>query len=118
MKISVGIDIVDISDFKKRITRTKSLKERIFTEHEIAYCKNKGMEHLAGRFTAKEAFAKACETGIAWHDVEIRNLSSGKPILLVNEKIMNRFKIKNIEVSISHTRNNAIAFVIVQHRIK
>jgi len=115
MKLSVGIDIVDIVDFRKRIARTKFLKGRIFTKHEREYCENKGLEHLAVRFAAKEAFAKACGvTGLAWHDVEVNNLVSGKPVLSVNEKVMKRLKIRNIDISMSHTRKSAIAFVVVQ----
>ena len=115
MGISIGIDIVDVKDFAKKIRMTKSLQERLFTDFEIEYCKKKGIEHLASRFAAKEAFAKACSIkNISWHDVEVRNLPSGKPILKINEKTRKKVKIKNIDLSISNIKEFAVAAVILQ----
>ena len=111
MKFSVGIDIVDVKDFAKRIERTKSLKNRLFTESELKNGSKKGMEHLASRLAAKEAFKKASGIkNLSWHDVETKNLSSGKPIIVLNKKLKSKF---NADISISHTKDTAIAVVIL-----
>ena len=114
MTNSIGIDIVDVKDFKKRIRRTPSLKKRLFTEYEVSYCSKKGIEHLAGRFAVKEAFAKACNlNNLSWNDVEVRNLPSGKPHLVINQRVKNKLKIKEVEISISHTKHIAVGVVML-----
>lgn len=114
MKCSVGIDIVDVKDFCKRIKRTKNLANRLFTKYELDYCKKKGIEHLASRFAAKEAFAKACNLqNMPWHDVEVRNSPSGKPFL--NFKSLEKFKIKSIDISISNIKQLAVAIAIINY---
>lgn len=114
MQHSVGIDIVDVSDFNKRIKRTKNLIRRIFTEHETSYCKKRGIEHLASRFAAKEAFAKAANLQrIPWHDVEVRNLPSGKPFLNIKKELKDKLKISSIDISISNLKELAVAAVII-----
>jgi len=114
MKSSIGIDIVDVAEFRKRIQRTKTLKTRLFTDYEIKYCKKKPIEHLATRFAAKEAFSKACDIKyLSWQDVEIRNYPSGKPFLKISKKIRNKIKIKSADVSLSNTKKYVVAFVII-----
>src|SRR3989338_11265148 len=108
MRPSIGIDIVDVEDFRKRISKTKPLGKRIFTDYELDYCKNKGIEHLAARFAAKEAFKKA--SGIeklSWNDAELKNLPDGKPIMAISSKIKKKLKQKHIEISLTHTKTTA-----------
>ena len=117
--MQIGIDIVDVADFKRSINRTKSLKYKLFTSHEIDYCRKKGLEHLASRFAAKEAFFKACNAGgISWKDVEIRNIESGKPEIVLGKKAKSRFNFSLIEVSLSQTGKNAVAVVLVDYSKK
>ena len=114
MKSSIGIDIVDVKNFEKRIKRTKNLANRLFTEHEINYCKKRGIEHLASRFAAKEAFAKAANLdNIDWKDVEVRNSESGRPYFNLSKKIKNKLRLKSIDLSISNIKNIAVAVVIL-----
>ena len=111
MQITTGIDIVEVADFKTRISRSKSLKERLFTKLEIESCKSRGIEHLASRFAAKEAYAKASGAKLLkWHDVEIRNLQFGKPVISVKNIPV---KIKSIDLSISQTRKITVAIVVI-----
>ena len=78
--------------------------------------KKKSIEHLASRFAAKEALKKAINlSNISWHDAEVRNLSSGKPYLKINQKIIKQLNIKSIDLSISNIRRLAIAVVIVEY---
>lgn len=112
MHISTGIDIVNIDDFKRRISRTKSLKERLFTADEISEGKSKSILHLAGKFAAKEAFRKAVGLiNLSWHDISVLNLPSGKPKIKLGSDI--KLKIKSLDVSISHTKKIAAAVVCV-----
>ena len=116
MPHKIGIDLVDVDDFSKSIKRTKSLKQRLFTKFEIEYCRNRGIEHLASRFAAKEAFFKAFNVrDMSWNDVEIQNLKSGKPIIRLSKKIKTKLSFLSIQVSLSQTKNNAIAIVIADY---
>ena len=121
-----GVDIVSIARIKELAKRSGAkLLKRCFTEREIAYCEeikpeSRKFEQYAVRFAAKEAVSKALGTGIVefnFRDVEIINLESGKPVvnLLNNAKnIAQNLEITNIQVSLSHENDKAIAFVIAE----
>ena len=112
MKTSVGIDIVDVKDFERRMKRTPSLAARIFTDYEMEYCSRKGIEHLASRFAAKEAFAKASGMkNLAWKDVEIRNSPTGKPLLNLKRKK----NFRSADLSISNIRKLSVAVVVLTY---
>ena len=98
----------------------------IFTKNEISYCrkaasKNVQSQRYAARFAVKEAFFKALGTGLRdglrWKDVETCHDGQGKPYLELKNKaqdIIRREKISNILLSISHSKNNAVAVVILE----
>ena len=89
---------------------------RIFTEYEIEYCRTRGIEHLASRFAAKEAFAKASNLKVmSWKDVEVKNSESGRPYFNISKKVMKKLKAKSIDLSISNLKNMAVAVVIINH---
>jgi holo-[acyl-carrier protein] synthase len=125
MLIYQGIDIVEISKFKKVFFKNYALISDIFTEKEKEYCLSKKdpYPHLAGRFAAKEAGLKALGIGISgtgidntFKEIEIIPGSSGKPVLNVKgwiEKISRRKRISQFTVSISHSENYAVATVIL-----
>ena len=114
MQYSVGVDIVDVDDFKRRISRTRSLAEKLFTADEIEYCRKRGVEHLASRFAAKEALVKALNfKTIDWQDVEVRNFESGKPYFEFKKDLRKKLGIKSIDLSISNTKRSAVAVVMV-----
>ena len=71
---AIGIDLLEIERLERALDRTPRLAERLFTEAERAYAASRGRpgQHLAARFCAKEAVAKAL--GIeSWnfHEVEV-----------------------------------------------
>jgi len=118
-----GIDIIDIPRIKKMTTEDTRFIEKLFTETEIAYCESKYRKeiHYAARFAAKEAFFKAMGTGwrdgMKWTDISIENDDLGKPEINLQGKTLENFKEKNFEnihLSISHTREYAVAFVIIE----
>jgi|TARA_B100001971_G_C18265688_1_gene592061 holo-[acyl-carrier-protein] synthase len=101
MKIKTGCDIVEI---KRLSNLKKEALDKIFHKTELS---NKP-ENLAGIFAAKEACKKVFNN-LDWLDIEIKKKRTGKPILILNEKINN---IISYDLSISHDKNYAIAVVV------
>ena len=119
MIIKTGIDIIEISRIKESIEDTNGkFCERVYTKKEIEYCESKKMQkyqHYAARFAAKEAVFKAISPylkskyDIEWKDIEILNDENGRPYV----QILNRnIEITNIDISISHNKEHAIASVV------
>lgn len=122
MKILTGTDIIEINRIKESIeTLGENFKNKIYTEKEIAYCeskKNAKYQHYAARFAAKEAIFKAVSElladkyEISWKDAEVLNDINGKPrVTIFNQKL--KEKIENIDISISHCKEYAIANVVI-----
>lgn len=114
MVIGTGIDIIEVGRVKKVAEKHPRFLEKIFTTGEIDYClkKKNTYQHMAARFAAKEAFFKAIGKRINWTDVELTNLSSGKPEIKIKNK--ERFRIEHAHVSISHLKDYAVAAVILE----
>lgn len=94
---------------------------RVFTPAEQQYCRGRkrAIEHLAGRFAAKEAVLKVLGTGwrdgIAWTDVEVVNEPSGQPKVRLSgrcREIADQLRLAKIHISISHIETHAIASAI------
>ena len=122
MIIGMGIDIVDINRIQRALLNP-DFRDRVFTEVEQKYCllKNaQGRASFSGRFAAKEAFLKAIGTGLRKGrlvDIEVVNDDLGKPTLnLYNhyKDLMQELGVKKIHLSISHTKDMAIAEVILE----
>lgn len=118
-RLITGVDIVNVNRIKKILNSKKEkFYEKIFTEREIEYITRKGHKAttVAGNFAAKEAISKALGTGIgsiAWKDIEILREVTGKPYInFRNKEIIDKFKIKEIQISISHETDYAIAFAV------
>ena len=120
--IAHGIDLVVCARLKAAIGRHgERLLKRVFTPAELEYCRDRKreLEHLAGRFAAKEAVLKVLGTGwrrgINWTDVEIRNDPSGRPRVYLSgrcRQIADERGLGEIVVSISHIATHAIASAI------
>ena len=121
MRIRTGTDIIEISRIKESIESTnKKFCERVYTEIDREYCESKKMQkyqHYAARFSAKEAVFKAVSDElenkfqINWKDIEILNDEKGRPYVnILNNKIQN---IEDIDISLSHCKEYAIANVVV-----
>ena len=130
MKITTGIDIIEVDRIEKAIEELgEKFLNRIYTKNEIVYCNNtKKMkyQHYAARFAAKEAVFKAISEYIGgrtddlWKDIEVINRKSGKPAINVERLCENlrknadkEIKIQDIDISISHIEKYAIANVVV-----
>ncbi len=113
-----GIDIIEISRVSKaHISWGERFLKRIYTEGEIQYCSNRAPE-LAARFAAKEAVMKALSTGhigISPQDIEVLPDANGTPVLNLKGSAQARAHqagIRNLVVSLSHSKDYAIASVI------
>jgi len=109
MVSGIGVDIEEIKRFKKTC-KDRHFLELIFTEKEIEYCERKKEPYIsfAGKFSAKEAVIKAYDKKIPIKNIEVINLESGKLSIKINGKIDNKIK-----CSISHTKDYAVGFVVI-----
>ena len=123
MIFGIGTDIIEVNRISLKLNGVDGLKEQLFSENEIKYCESKRHpeQHFAGRFAAKEAFFKATGTGwgsgYAFSQLEILNDKFGNPNFIVTGKakeFLSQEKISKIHVSISHLKNIANAFVILE----
>jgi holo-[acyl-carrier protein] synthase len=119
----IGVDMVEIGRVRKLLEQDNGFVERMFTVREIAYCESKYFkaQHYAARFTAKEAFFKALGTGfrdgMSWQDVEVENDELGKPQIRLTAAALKKFKSKKLRrvlLSLSHTREMAVALVVIE----
>lgn len=132
MSIYCGTDIIEVERIEKAIKEHSNETENIFlnkiyTRKEIEYCETKGRvkyQHFAARFAAKEAIFKAISSllkdkyEISWKNAEIINNENGKPeIIFKNISKELEEKIINIDVSLSHIKEYAVAMVVVESKI-
>ncbi|MBN1368315.1 MAG: holo-ACP synthase [Dehalococcoidales bacterium] len=118
----IGTDIIEISRIDKAIDRWGNrFLRRVYTARELKLYR-KQPASLAARFAAKEAVMKALDTpnrGIGFRHIEIIADSNGRPVVQLYgpAKILIEKKgINNLEVSLSHSRENAIAVAIVDYK--
>ena len=129
MKTYCGTDIIEVARIEKAIKEYEkeeknAFLEKIYTEKEIEYCESKGKmkyQHYAARFAGKEAIFKAISNllenkyEISWKNAEIINDEKGKPkVKFYNLSKKLEEKIMNIDVSLSHLKEYAIAMVVLE----
>lgn len=119
MKLNhIGVDIVEIVRIRKALTRWgERFLKRVFTEAEIRlYGDN--LESLAGRFAGKEAAMKALNSNgqtVTWKEVEILSEPDGRPVVRLYGNALENARASGIcglEISLSHSREYAVAFVM------
>lgn len=111
----IGLDITELARIKQIVARTPRFTARILTAREQAIydtlSAQRKIEFLAGRFAAKEAYAKANGTGIRagceFTDIEVLTNELGAPVLYFKGALANGF------VSITHSEQYAAAQVIL-----
>lgn len=124
MIVGTGVDIAEVPRIKAALEHFgKRFLSRVFTPQEAQYCLSKAnaAERLAARFAAKEAGMKAIGTGlrhgVTWHDVEVVRLPGQRPTLRFSGKareFADRLGCKRVHLSLSHTTEQAIAYVILE----
>ncbi|MDA7882077.1 holo-ACP synthase [Akkermansiaceae bacterium] len=121
--IGIGIDVVEVDRVKASLDEfSERFLNRVFTKSEQEYCqKQKRPElHLAARFAAKEAVAKAFGTGIGkeigWLDMEIIRRDSGEPEVQLSggaEKYAHERGVEQVLVSLTHAKQYAAANAVI-----
>lgn len=124
MNINCGTDIIEIQRIKANIdSMDNKFLDRVYTKKEIEYCESKKAQKYqsyAARFAAKEAVFKAISKkiddkySICWKDIEILNDSDGRPYVNINNKCGDF--IQNIDISLSHCKEYAVANVILIYK--
>jgi len=122
--ISIGIDICNVKRFD-RLKENRAFLKRVFAESELEIClkRKRISECLAVRFAAKEAFVKAIGTGIRdgikLREIVIRKNEIGRPFISLEgetEEYYNRINGGQINLSLSHEKEFAIAVVIIEKK--
>ncbi|HLR67316.1 holo-ACP synthase [Virgibacillus alimentarius] len=113
----IGLDIIEMQRIKKSMARQERFVNRILTENEKKIFnkllnKRRKIEFLAGRFAAKEAFAKAAGCGIgklSFQHIEVLHRKNNAPLLRVKG-----YEADHIFISITHSKDYAAAQVIIE----
>jgi len=124
--IGIGTDIVECERIGRMIEEHGEVfLGRVLTPHEIRYCQERKrvIEHVAGRWAAKEAILKCLGTGwkkgMCWTDMEIRNDPDGAPHVLLCGAAKERAQalgIGDLLITISHCREYATAFAVAMSK--
>jgi len=114
---SVGIDLLEIERLERALARRPRLAERLFTDGERQYAAARARpgQHLAARFCAKEAVAKALGlTAWSFRDVEVVS-DGGAPMVELHGAAAERAASLGVvvRVSLTHTRRDAGAVAII-----
>jgi holo-[acyl-carrier protein] synthase len=120
---AIGVDLVDLDQFARKLAISRGLVARTFTAAEQAaadgYAEGRRRAFLAGRFAAKEAVLKALGVGISDAgptDVEVLAAESGEPIVALRAGALRTAEARGLtqfKVSISHDGGFAIAFALL-----
>ena len=122
MIVGVGCDIIEIERIARAI-KSESFIRRVFTAEEAAYCQRRGQQaasSFAARFAAKEAVLKALGTGLregSLQEIAVDNDGLGKPLVQLSghfAMLSRQLGVKNIQISLSHSRDFAVAYVIME----
>jgi holo-[acyl-carrier protein] synthase len=124
MIFGIGIDHVQTQEFSDLVEQDPTgYLARIFTPAELAAGRqrNDRIHYFAARFAAKEALLKALGVGwtdrFDWQDIEVTNLSSGAPLIILRGNVMDLARSLSADkfyVSLSHTSHLAVAQVIAE----
>jgi holo-[acyl-carrier protein] synthase len=107
----VGIDLLDIDRLERALERRPRLAERLFTDDERAYAARRAQPvmHLAARFCAKEAVAKALGlTAWSFRDVEVV-ATGAAPEVRLSGGVARRADELGVRARVSLTHTDSVA---------
>lgn len=115
--MEIGVDCIEITRFNE-LEKQNKLLSKIFTENEIKYCQNRtnSLQHFAAHFAGKEAVMKAMSpygVQLSPQQIEILNKDNGAPYATLFCENAAQYVIK---ISLSHSNEIALAFVIIDKR--
>jgi len=123
MIISTGIDLAEVERIQAAIEDPRigrRFRDRVFTEKEIAYCemKRRGKyESYAGKEAVMKALGRGWGSQVRWLDIEVARARSGKPDIVLHDKtakLAAEIGIRRWALSITHTKQHGLAFVVAE----
>ncbi|QOP46021.1 holo-ACP synthase [Sulfurimonas paralvinellae] len=113
----IGIDLISVPRMERLLKKFgKKALLRFLCEKEIELVKNGTT--ASGFWAAKEAFSKALGTGIgadcSFHDIKIYKDKQGAPKIALSRRIIQKFDITQVALSITHDGEFAIAVVTLE----
>lgn len=126
--VGIGLDIVDVARVREMAERYgERFLRRVFCEAELSYCARFAdpFPHLAARWAAKEAVAKALGTGftkgVTWKSICVVHAPNGEPLPLLTgaaKQLAEHLGVQKIWLSLSHTRDYDVAAVVMESLIR
>jgi holo-[acyl-carrier protein] synthase len=117
--VGLGVDICEIARMERALARHPTMRARVFTAEEIAYCDRKARpaESYAGRFAAREAVIKALGgyRGKRWQDISVTRHPSGAPMIALAAGAKARadaLGITKVLITFTHEKTSAVAFAV------
>ena len=112
MAAGVGIDLIEIERVERALERRPRLADRLFTEAELAYARERARpgRHLAARFAAKEAVIKALGRPVPPREIEV--VAGRPPKLRLHGQAADVADGAEIAISLTHSRESAAAIAI------
>ncbi len=128
MIFGIGTDVCDVRRIRASLERHGDrFARRVLSDGELATWQarsarwpERGIRYLATRFSAKEAFSKAVGLGMrmpmSWRLCEVRNLPSGKPVLVLHGGLKDWFEAQGLRahVTVTDETDYAASFVVVE----
>jgi holo-[acyl-carrier protein] synthase len=112
----IGIDLLEIDRLERALARRPRLAQRLFTDAERAYAEARARpgQHLAARFCAKEAVAKALGLeSWSFRDVEVVSAGGAPDVVLSGSAAARAAELGvRVQVSLTHTGSQAAAVAI------
>jgi len=112
----IGVDLLEIDRLERSLDRRPRLARRLFTEAEREYAAAKARpgQHLAARFCAKEAVAKALALDEwSFADVEVVSTGSAPAVRLAGRARQRAAELGvSVSISLTHTDTTAGAVAI------
>lgn len=118
--IGIGVDLCEVDRMRTALARTPTLRRRVFTDAERAYCDRRKdpTERYAARFAAKEAVMKAMGVGVGacrWRDIEVAKAPSGAPSVRLHDTALALAEARGItswRLTMTHTHRVAQAIAV------
>lgn len=110
--------MLEIERIERALERHPTLAQRLFTDAELDYAASRARpgQHLAARFCAKEAVAKALGLEAwAFRDVEVVSGSGAPSVRLAGAAAARAAELGGeVAISLTHTRTTAAAVAVLR----
>lgn len=110
----IGLDLLEIDRLERALARRPRLAERLFTDAERDYAARQARpaQHLAARFCAKEAVAKALRLE-AWNPRDIEVVGEGAQTGVALHGALGALGVQ-VDISMTHSKATAGAVAMVR----